>query len=89
MLFCSCPRKVKRAFFFIYKKFELFLYFNEIFRVNLIGEHIDYCGYPVLPMAIEQSILLAVAPSSDDILQLKNIDSEKYKAYKCSLNSLR
>lgn len=78
-----------KSFFFIYKKFELFLYFNEIFRVNLIGEHIDYCGYPVLPMAIEQSILLAVAPSSDDILQLKNIDSEKYKAYKCSLNSLR
>ena len=34
-------------------------------RVNLIGEHIDYCGYGVHPMAIEQDILVAVAYSND------------------------
>ena len=28
-------------------------------RINIIGEHIDYCGYSVLPAAIEQDFIMA------------------------------
>lgn len=57
-----------------------------ISSVNLIGEHVDYCGYPVLPMAIEQSILLAVAPSNSVDVHIANVN-EKYKPFKCSMDS--
>uniref|UniRef100_A0A0K8TKS2 Putative galactokinase n=1 Tax=Tabanus bromius TaxID=304241 RepID=A0A0K8TKS2_TABBR len=57
-------------------------------RVNLIGEHIDYCGYPVLPMAIEQSIFLAVGRSGDDLVHLRNLES-KYENFKCNVNTFK
>lgn len=51
-------------------------------RVNLIGEHIDYCGYSVFPMALRQDILMAVGSNDSGSeaprLQLANTQPTSY-----------
>ncbi|WAQ97787.1 GALK2-like protein [Mya arenaria] len=54
-------------------------------RVNLIGEHIDYCGYGVLPMAVEQDIVIAVSTNNTNKLRLANAD-QKYRQFECSVD---
>ncbi|XP_071874680.1 N-acetylgalactosamine kinase isoform X1 [Bombus fervidus] len=56
-------------------------------RVNLIGEHIDYCGYAVCPMAIEQDILVAVALSKGNDIRLTNIDP-RYNYFQCNFKDV-
>lgn len=55
-------------------------------RINLIGEHIDYCGYPVLPMALEQDILIAANILDEPKLLIRNID-DKYAKFDTEIQS--
>ncbi|KAI8322048.1 Galactokinase [Martensiomyces pterosporus] len=45
-------------------------------RVNIIGEHIDYCGFPVFPMAIVPDCLIAVKVTDGSRVQLANTNAK-------------
>jgi len=43
-------------------------------RVNLIGEHVDYAGLPVLPMALQRAVRIAVRGRDDDRVRVATLD---------------
>jgi len=45
-------------------------------RVNLIGEHTDYNGLPVFPMAIQRDVALFFRERDDDRVRLCNVDEQ-------------
>ncbi len=47
-------------------------------RINLIGEHTDYNGFPVMPMAIDRAVRIVCAPRSDRVVDLRDANEADY-----------
>ena len=43
-------------------------------RVNILGEHVDYNGGPVMPAAIDLNVKLEFSPRNDSLVNLESID---------------
>lgn len=56
-------------------------------RINLIGEHTDYNGFPVLPVAIDRAIYVAAAPRDDAGVHLRNLRAQQFGARRFNLST--
>jgi galactokinase len=43
-------------------------------RVNLLGEHVDYNGGPVLPAAVDRYVQVAISPNQNGLVNLHALD---------------
>lgn len=65
------------ALFWLMK--SMFVIYVSLNCCLFLGEHIDYCGYSVLPMAIEQDVVIAVATTEFEDILLSNVKSDVYR----------
>ena len=65
--------EIKNLFIDTYGEGEMRI-FTSPGRVNLIGEHIDYCGGCVMPAALTMKTTLIARKRNDDIIRLKATD---------------
>ena len=45
-------------------------------RVNLIGDHTDYNGLPVMPMAIQRDLMMLCRARPDSTVRVANVDPQ-------------
>jgi N-acetylgalactosamine kinase len=57
-------------------------------RINLIGEHTDYNGFPVMPMAITLAIRMLLAPREDAQVELKDVADSVYGGRQFALSQV-
>lgn len=57
-------------------------------RINLIGEHTDYNGFPVLPFALPLGVAVVARPRHDDRLVVQNRDTARFPHETLALGDL-
>ena len=67
-------REMKQMFYETFGEGGELRVFESPGRVNLIGEHIDYCGGCVFPAALKMKTTLIARKREDDIIRLKATD---------------
>lgn len=66
--------EMKNMFYDVFGEGGELRYFESPGRVNLIGEHVDYCGGPVLPAALTMKTTIIARKREDNLLRLKATD---------------
>lgn len=57
-------------------------------RINIMGRHIDWQGGRCNLMAVNQEVIMVVAPRSDDQIEARNVDSDQFPNASISIGGL-